>query len=100
MCTRGNTILAIVAPISAAAMLSRNDDSTKVTPSSANAPPMPPGSTRGSDSGAPLSSKCRASNANPVSSSPRLAITTHSWVRCAASPARPAPSRNGLASTL
>ena len=47
----GNTISATVAPMSAAAMLSRNDDSTKTSASNAKPPIDAGGSTRGSGFG-------------------------------------------------
>ncbi len=101
MCTLPRkTTPAIVPPINAAAMLSRNDDSTKIITSSTNAPFQSSGSRRGSHAGTWLASKCFDSNAKPSSSPSRFASSTHSCPRCARRPAAPAPSANGENSTL
>ena len=81
-------------PISAAAMLSRNDDSTKTIASSAKRPSSRPGSTRGSASGTSLSSKCRDSSANPSSRHAEVG-DDHPLVRRGARPARTGPGPRG-----
>ena len=79
MCTLPrNTVDATVAPIIAAAMLSRKPESTNTSASSARPPFQPSGSRRGIRCGTWLCSKCRDSSANPTSSANRLASSTHS----------------------
>ena len=96
MCTLPrNTTLAIVPPISAAAMLSRKLDSTKIMTSRTNPPFQSSGRKRGRMAGTRLASKCLDSSAKPSSRPSRLASSTHSCARCATKPSMPAPSGKG-----
>ena len=69
---------ATVAPMMAAAMLSRNADSTNTSASSTKPPFQSSGRKRGIRCGTWLSSKCRDSSAKPTSSANRLVRITHS----------------------
>ena len=59
-----------------------------------SAPVQSSGRKRGNTCGRPLPSKCAASSAKPTSSRNRFARITHSWAKCAASPAAPGPAGN------
>ncbi len=101
MCTRPlKTTPAIVPPMSAAAMLSRKEESTKTIASSANAPFQSPGRYFGSAAGTLLSSKCFDRSAKPMSRQKRLASSTHSCPRCATNPAIPGPVFRPVTATL
>ena len=91
-----NSVFAIAPPIIAAAMLSRNDDSTNTMASSAKQPFQSMGSRRGRASGTWLFSKWRERMANPSSRHARFAMITHSCDRCVTSPLRPGPAGNSL----
>ncbi len=75
------TLRAIVPPIIAAAMLSRNADITKTMARSTSPPVQWVGRILGSLSGILLSSKCFAKIANPRRSPRRLTRIFHSWPR-------------------
>ena len=94
MCTLArNSWCAMAPPMSAAAMLSRKDDSTKIITSSAKPPFQPSGRKRGSMMGMRLFSKCRDSREKPTSSSSRLMRIVCSWCRW---PIRPLTPGTGL----
>ena len=82
------------ATLIAAAILSRNDDSTKIMASSMNPPFQSSGRNFGSTAGTWLSSKWRDNNANPTSSRNKLLSITHSCARWATKPSTPGPVRN------
>ena len=84
------TARATVAPMIAAAMLSRNEESTNTSASSTTPPFQSSGRMRGSSCGTWLSSKCRESSAKPTSSANRLARITHSLREVPMSPPGPA----------
>ena len=82
---------AIVPPMSAAAMLSRKDESTNTITSSRKPPFQSSGRIFGISTGRCESSKCFESSAKPMSSRKRFARITHSWTKWAPNPAMPAP---------
>ena len=94
------TVCAMAPPIIAAAMLSRNEDSTNTIASSANAPFACPGRYFGSTAGTWLSSKCLDSNAKPSNRHSRLERMTHSWARWPTKPGRPSPVLNPVNANL
>ena len=71
---------------------------TKTIASNARPPVQPSGSQAGIAFGRPLASKCAASSAKPTSSSSRFTRITHSWAKCAASPAAPGPAAKPVTS--
>ncbi len=81
--------------MSAAAILSRKLDSTKIITSSTRAPFQSSGRKCGSRAGTLLASKCFDSKAKPRSNPSRFASSTHSCPRCDSQPANPGPSANG-----
>ncbi|EXI69506.1 MAG: hypothetical protein AW07_04249 [Candidatus Accumulibacter sp. SK-11] len=81
-------------------MLSRNPESTQMISSRTKGPNQFAGSSRGSTSGTPLSSKCRARSAKPTSRHNRLASSTHSCAMWAASPGNPSPALKPVTITL
>ena len=90
MCTLPrNTVVATVAPIIAAAMLSRNAEITNTSASSTSPPFQSSGRMRGSRCGNWLCSKCRDSSAKPTSSANRFARITHSCCRWNSRPTAP-----------
>ena len=92
---RWNTAAAMVPPMSAAAMLSRNDDNTKIITSSTRPPLQSSGRSFGNHSGTRLVSKCFDNSAKPSNSPSKLVNMTHSCARCCHQPRTPVPAGNG-----